>query len=95
MDFSPEIRFELDEYPYISQILVNEPDLFVEMNTKPIYNSFIVIGSPEPVYRWVLDKQVELFRLGVEVAVFNRDDLDNGQVKVIFAARFPVENIAA
>ena len=81
-------------YPYINQILVDRPDLHVEMNTKSIYNSFIVVGSPEPVYRWVLDKQVELFREGVEVAVFRREDLDRGRVKVIFAAKFPVEDLA-
>ena len=42
-----------------------------------------------------LDKQVELFRKGIEVAVFNRDDRDRGRVKVIFAAKFLVEDIPA
>jgi hypothetical protein len=91
MNESPKILFELGIDPYINQILVNQPDLHVEMNTSSMYNSFIVTGSPEPVYQWVLDKQVELFREGIEVAVFNRDDLDDGQVRVVFAARFPVE----
>lgn len=91
MNESAKIRFELNRYPYINQILVNQPNLRVEMNTSSIYNSFIVKGSPEPVMKWVLDKQVELFREGIEVAVFNRDDLDDGQVRVVFAARFPVE----
>ena len=95
MDESPRILYELGKYPYISQTLVNEPDLFVEMDTKSIYNSFIVIGSPESAYRWVLDKQVELFREGLEVAVFNRHDLEDGQVKVIFAAKFPDDEKAA
>ena len=95
MDRSPKIRFELDRYPYISQILVDKPDLVVEMNTKSIYNSFVITGSPEPVYKWVLDKQVELFREGIEVAVFNRNDLDNGQVRVRFGAKFTDENLAA
>ncbi len=35
-----------------------------------------------------LDKQVELFREGVELAVFNRDYLDDGQVKVILVAGY-------
>jgi hypothetical protein len=42
-----------------------------------------------------LDKKVELFREVVEVAVFNRLDLEDGQVRVIFAAKFPEENLAA
>ena len=95
MDELPRILYELDKYPYINQILVNEPDLFVEMNTKSIYNSFIVTGAPEPAYRWVLEKQVELFREGVEVAVFNRYDLEDGQVRVTFGAKFPDEDKAA
>lgn len=95
MNESPRILYELDKYPYINQILVNQPDLFVEMDTKSIYNSFIVTGAPESAYRWVLDKQVELFREGVEVAVFNRNDLEDGQVRVIFAAKFPEEDKAA
>ncbi|MDJ0902093.1 MAG: hypothetical protein QNJ55_25150 [Xenococcus sp. MO_188.B8] len=96
MDDSPRILYELDgKYPYIAQTLVNEPDLFVEMNTMSIYNSFVVTGTPEAVYYWVLEKQVELFREGVEVAVFNRNDLDNGRVKVAFGAKFPEEDRAA
>jgi hypothetical protein len=95
MEDLPRIQYELGEYPYINQTLVNEPDLLVEMNTLPIYNSFIVIGAPEPAYRWVLEKQVELFRQGVEVAVFNRHDLKDGQIKVTFAAKFPAEDQAA
>ena len=42
-----------------------------------------------------LDKQVELFREGVEVAVFNRHDLEDGQVRVTFGAKFPEEEQAA
>lgn len=41
------------------------------MDTKTIYKVFTVEGKPEPVYRWVLEKQVELFREGVKVVVFN------------------------
>ena len=96
MDESPRILYELDDkYPYINQTLVDEPGLYVEMDTKTIYNVFTVEGKPEPVYRWVLDKQVELFRQGVEVAVFNRDDLEDGQVRVRFGADFPEEDKAA
>ena len=95
MDDLPKIQYELGEYPYITQTLVNEPGLYVEMNTKTIYNSFIAEGEPEPVYRWVLDKQVELFREGLEVAVFNRNDLEDGLVRVVFAAKFPEEDKAA
>jgi hypothetical protein len=96
MDELPRILYELDgKYPYINQTLVNEPGLYVEMNTKTIYNSFIAEGEPELVYRWVLDKQVELFCEGVEVAVFNRNDLEDGQVKVVFGAKFPEEDKAA
>lgn len=69
--------------------MVDQPALRVEMNTKSIDNSFIATGSPERVYRWVLDKQVELFREGIEVAVFRREDLNDGRVKVIFGAKFP------
>jgi hypothetical protein len=36
-----------------------------------------------------LNQQVELFREEVEVAVFNRNDLEDGYVRVIFAAKFP------
>ena len=96
MDESPRILYELDgKYPYINQTLVDEPGLYVEMDTKTIYNSFRAEGEPELVYRWVLDKQVELFREGVEVAVFNRNDLEDGRVRVIFAAKFPEEDLAA
>ena len=96
MDDLPRILYELDgKYPYINQTLVNEPGLYVEMDTKTIYNSFTAEGEPELVYRWVLDKQVELFREGVEVAVFNRNDLEDGQVRVVFAAKFPEEDQAA
>jgi hypothetical protein len=95
MDDLPRIQYELGEYPYINQTLVNEPDLVVEMNTLPIYNSFIAEGEPEPVYRWVLDKQVELFREGLEVAVFNRLDLEDGDVRVVFAAKLPDEDKTA
>lgn len=96
MDDLPRILYELDgKYPYINQTLVDEPGLYVEMDTKTIYNSFIAEGEPELVYPWVLDKQVELFRQGVEVAVFNRIDLENGYVKVIFAAKFPDEDPTA
>ena len=96
MDDLPRILYELDgKYPYINQTLVNEPGLYVEMDTKTIYNTFTAEGEPEPVYRWVLDKQVELFREGVEVAVFNRDDLEDGQVRVRFGAQFPDEDKAA
>ena len=95
MDASPKILFELDKYPYINQILVKEPNLLVRMNTTNLYNTFTAIGASESVYRWVLDKQVELFREGVEVAVFNRHDLEDGQVKVIFGAQFPSEDKAA
>lgn len=95
MDESPRILYELDgKYPYINQVLVNKPDLFVEIDTKTIYNIFTVEGKPEPVYLWVLEKQVELFRQGVEVAVFNRDDLEDGQVRVRFGAYFPDEDKA-
>jgi hypothetical protein len=38
---------------------------------------------------------VELFREGVEVAVFNRYDLEDGYVQVTFAAKFPDEDKAA
>ena len=41
MDDLPRILYELDgKYPYVNQTLVNEPGLYVEMNTKTIYNSF-------------------------------------------------------
>lgn len=96
MDDLPRILYELDgKYPYINQTLVNEPGLYVEMNTKTIYNTFAAEGEPELVYRWVLDKQVELFRQGVEVAVFNRHDFEDGQVRVSFGAKFPEEDQAA
>jgi hypothetical protein len=96
MDELPRILYELDgKYPYINQTLVNEPGLYVEMDTKTIYNSFTAEGKPELVYRWVLDKQVELFREGVEVAVFNRHDLEGNDVRVTFAAKFPAEDKAA
>lgn len=96
MDDLPRILYELDgKYPYINQTLVDEPGLYVEMDTKTIYNSFTAEGEPELVYRWVLDKQVELFREGVEVAVFNRHDLEDGYVRVTFAAKFPAEDQAA
>lgn len=92
MDKSLRILYQLDgEYPYINQTLINKPGLYVTMNTD-IYNSFCAKGKAEIVYRWVLDKQVELFREGLEVAVFRRLDLDNGQVKVVFAAKFPSED---
>jgi hypothetical protein len=95
MDELPRILYELDgKYPYVNQTLVNEPGLCVEMNTKTIYNSFVAEGEPEPVYRWVLDKQVELFREGLEVAVFNRLDLEDGDVRVVFAAKLPDEDKA-
>lgn len=95
MDELPKIQFELGEYPYITQTLVSEPDLFVRMDTTNIYNTFTAVGASKAVYRWVLDKQVELFRQGVEVAVFNRDDLEDDDVRVIFAAQFPDEDKAA
>ena len=96
MDDLPRILYELDgQYPYINQTLVNEPGLYVEMDTKTIYNTFTAEGEPELVYRWVLDKQVELFREGVGVAVFNKHDLEDGQVRVIFAAQFPDKDEAA
>lgn len=95
MDELPKIQFELGEYPYITQTLVSEPDLFVRMDTTNIYNTFTAVGASKAVYRWVLDKQVELFREGVEVAVFNRNDLEDGGVRVIFAAKFPEEDKAA
>ena len=96
MDDLPRILYELDgKYPYINQTIVDEPGLYVEMDTKTIYNSFTAEGEPELVYRWVLDKQVELFRQGVEVAVFNRNDLEDGQVRVTFGAKFPAEDQAA
>ncbi len=94
MDELPKIQFELGEYPYITQTLVSEPDLFVRMDTTNIYNTFTAVGASKAVYRWVLDKQVELFRQGVEVAVFNRDDLEDDDVRVIFAAQFPDEDKA-
>lgn len=96
MDNLPRILYELDgKYPYVNQRVVDEPGLCVEMNTKTIYNSFTAEGEPELVYRWVLDKQVELFREGLEVAVFNRYDLEDGYVQVTFAAKLPDEDKAA
>jgi hypothetical protein len=95
MDESPDIFFEVDLYPCIRQILVNKPNLYVEMFTIPIYNSFQVTGSPQQVYRWVIDKQIELFREGIETAVFRRENLGGGKVKVIFGAKFPEEDLAA
>ncbi|MEM8722251.1 MAG: hypothetical protein AAGE84_23645 [Cyanobacteria bacterium P01_G01_bin.39] len=95
MDDLPKIQYELGEYPHITQTLVNKLGLYVRMNTKTIYNSFIAEGEPEPVCRWVLDKQVELFREGIEVAVFNRNDLEDGQVRVVFSAKFPEKDKAA
>ena len=96
MDDLPRILYELDgKYPYINQTIVDEPGLYVEMDTKTIYNSFTAEGEPELVYRWVLDKQVELFRQGVEVAVFNRIDGEDGYVQVTFGAKFPEEDKAA
>lgn len=92
MGESLRILYELDKYPYINQTLVDEPGLHVEMNTKTIYNSFSAKGDPELVYRWVLDKQVEFFHEGLKAAVFKRLDLEDGQVKVIFAAEFPAED---
>ncbi len=38
---------------------------------------------------------MELFPEGLEVTVFNRLDLEDGQVRVIFAAKFPEEDKAA
>lgn len=92
MENLPRIRFESKKYPYINQLLVDRSDLRVEMNTN-LYNSFIVKGLAESVYPWVLDKQIELFRKGLEVAVMNRQNLDDGQVEVLFAAKFPKENL--
>lgn len=92
MEYLPRICFKFDKYPYINQLLVDQPDLYVEMNTKALYNTFVACGYPEPVYRWVLDKQVKLFRQGLEVAVFNREDLESGLVKVTFRVQFPKPN---
>jgi hypothetical protein len=95
MDDLPRIQYELGEYPYITQTLVSEPDLYVRMNTTNIYNTFTAVGASKAVYRWVLDKQVELFQEGIEVAVFNRHDLEDDDVRVTFAAKFPDEDKAA
>lgn len=42
-----------------------------------------------------MDKQVELFREGLKVALFSRHHLEDGQVRVIFAAKFTEEDQAA
>jgi hypothetical protein len=56
------------------------------MITMPIYNSFHVTGSPQQVYQWFIDKEIELFRAVIETAVKRRDNLGGGKVKVIFGA---------